>query len=76
MNIYIISIVDDLDYYEIHYCTSWEKVIDFLRRAIEDEKSGIDENTIVDISVDILDEYFSNESKSIDRKCVKEFLNV
>ena len=78
MKIYIVKSVRNLDFYpdyiELHYCTSYEKAIEFLRFAIKDATSGVDEDTIIDISVGILDEYFSPEAKSVERKTVKEFL--
>lgn len=74
MKIYVISIFDISHFIEVHYCTSYEKAIEFILHALKDNNSGVEEYTLIDISVDILDEYFSKEAKSLERKYGQEFL--
>lgn len=79
MKIYIVSIVNTFDIYHIdilpvHYTSSFDSVINFLKRAIEDVNSGIFEHTEIDVSVDYIDHYFHSGAKSVDRKTAKRFL--
>ena len=79
MKIYIVSKIECNAPYpiEVHYCTNYEKAIEFLRLAVADVNSGIDENTLIDIATDVLDVHFSKtKTKSLERKLAKEFLEL
>jgi len=74
--------IEDLEYddddqpniiYSIHFASSIEKCINFLKRALEDQNSGIEETSIIQITEEELDEYFG-EINRIGRKTVSEWI--
>jgi hypothetical protein len=48
----------ELDY--IHCASTKENAIRFIKKAIEDKYSGIKENALIDITCEIVDQYFGN----------------
>jgi hypothetical protein len=72
-NIFFVSLIERPydDIYEIHYTSSREKCIEFIKQALEDAKSGIEDTTILRITKAEIDKYFGgyeiiDEKRAID----------
>ena len=70
MKIYVVSCYD----VDIFYGSSYNQVLNFLEQVRVDERSGVNDDTIIDVWLDYIDEYFSENSKHLGRKPLIEFL--
>ena len=82
MKIYIVSEIEttdnpnirySLDIFPLHYASTYDNVIQFLRRALEDSNSGLEDDTVIDVAISKIDEYFYHE-QCIERKPLREYL--
>jgi hypothetical protein len=75
--IYIVSLIElpdsFHDMYELHYASSYKKCIEFIERALSDENSGVENDSIITICECELDEYFG-EMKFYEEKPAIEYL--
>ena len=62
--------IPDID--EMHYASSMDKAVEFIKRCLEDEE--ISEDEIIQIDVDYVDSYFDRQSKSIGRAAAENWI--
>lgn len=76
---YIVSAIEYPDTFhdiiELHYASSYANCINFIKQALADENSGVENDTIITIHECDLDKYFS-EIKLHDEKPASEYLNA
>lgn len=58
----------------LHIASSLENAMGFIKEAVEDESSGIEKDTILQVDVENVDSYFSMEDKSLGRKSAESWL--
>jgi hypothetical protein len=63
----------EVDVCELHYASSYANCINFIKRALADENSGVERDTVIRICECQLDEYFG-EFKTQEEKPASEYL--
>ena len=76
MKIYIVSLRNntgpnfgDVAIEHLHCASTKENAVGFIKKALEDKYSGIEENWLIDISCEVVDQYFGNFELETKKAC-------
>jgi len=61
------------EFNSIHHASSWQGVLDFLQKAVDDPNSGIEHDSIIDVVEETVDAYFEGMTW-LARKAAHEYI--